>query len=498
MKHLFLLLAVFPLFIAAQHDRPLRVEFEGEDSDREYRSQLMEKEGVAVYYPTATTAPDSSAWAVVMYDTNLVMGSVAQFQLPPTAEAWLSDYNNGKVYLLFYCDKYKKEEPKWILVSYHDKNKELTKIELPLPFKSAHKMEIENEYLAIETRESKINDFAICNLKNNTLQFLLSKNCTSDSFWVEFFQFDSSKEHLLIGLDLVVDVDNKLYQAMNLLDVYLPTNEYKYAAFPETGETGFVTARMFTVNNNNYLIAGTYNSDGRKKSNVKQTGIYAIPFHLEKSGNGPYVVNASAPVYNSFEDISLRYKGDRGLEIRTFNAMVGYNMQVGEPFGYNGKYSLPLELYYHDYYTDGYGRSQFSGYKFGTAYVATFAADGKLETATPFPMNVATSRVLHSYTSVYTDPQQQQIIYSVDYTQIHSMVIKDNEIIVPFESHDMIKLYESDKIMSIPVGNTPASKITHWYNNCFIITGYQKIRNKLYKGDKEKRWVYYISKVDYR
>ncbi len=499
MKKLVVLFFLIPFLLVAQSERPLRIEFVGEDGELEYDSQLVGKDGVAVFYPTAPAHDDSSSWAIVVYDTNLMNEQVYQYNLPITAEYQFSTTNDGKLELLYFCKKHKKEPEKWVLVTFDVATQKHLSYDLDLPFETVHNMEVHGMYAIINGWYDKKEDFCVYNLNTKKRQFLLSENCTAEEYWVEFFQIDDKKQNLLVGLDLEGKEDGEKYMFMNVLDIHLETGAHEYTVIPHDAHIVLDAARMVRTAENTYMIMGVYSDATKVKSATRLVGAYSIVCKtdelIDKKTNK---LSFESMHLSPFADLNLKKSGSVFIksDLSYFNGRMDPKLHIGEAFYNNGKCALALEHYVPVYSQNG-NSTTLDGYVYRTSIIFTYDVMGDVDNIYFFALNVPMLKVLESYTTIYTDEEQQHTIFCVSHDQITSMVYKDDEEVTPHASEDIVTLHQEDKVTNRKA-KIATNGMEYWYGNSFLVSGYQMIKNKSFSGKEGKRWVYFISRVDYQ
>jgi len=167
----------------------------------------------------------------------------------------------------------------------------------------------------------------------------------------------------------------------------------------------------------------------------------------------------------------------------------------------DGSNVLIAEFYYATYRTEYYTttvngvaqtltRQVFDGYQYTQALVASFDAEGKKLWDNIFEMNL-------SQKPYYA---RKFIRTSIDGNTINCLFANLNTIkSISFENGAVVKERSTEKIKE----NTETEKLksaggtdaTYWYDNNFIITGYQKIVDKEAEKGKRRRRVFFMEKV---
>jgi hypothetical protein len=167
----------------------------------------------------------------------------------------------------------------------------------------------------------------------------------------------------------------------------------------------------------------------------------------------------------------------------------------------DGSNVLIAEFYYATYRTETrtrmvngslqtYTVQVFDGYQYTHALIAAFDAEGKKLWDNIFEM----------YLSQKPYYARKFIRTSIDGNTINCLFANLNDIkSISFENGTVVKERSSEKIKE----NTETEKLraatgtdaTYWYDNNFVITGYQKIVDKEAERGKRKRKVFFMEKV---
>jgi hypothetical protein len=86
---------------------------------------------------------------------------------------------------------------------------------------------------------------------------------------------------------------------------------------------------------------------------------------------------------------------------------------------------------------------------------------------------------------------EETLLYYPFNTYITATLLHDATTIEPLETINLETNYPRDV-----VEYSRDARITHWYGNNFLCSGYQYIRNGT-KGLKSKRYVFYLNKLRY-
>ncbi len=491
-----------PAFLFAQNaDNPLRIEYKSSKKAMEHHTTLLGENGFAVSYPVGDSGPDSLTWAIVVHDTVLKVTEVKQLNIPAVSE-FIDSYSEGtKLHLLFDIHRFKGEKPSWLLLTYDVKNNQHSFHRVPAAFKEVKDFKVQEQFLVITTVEKEGEDFIIYDTKREKIHFILSQNCNASEASIEFMEFDPRGKNLLVGLYLLVDANLKTYQTLNILDVSLVSDEYEYTNFPSSETISFLSARYLQISDDSFMLLGSVNASEDAKDKVRSgrkqhSGYYNMVVHAEQEVGGNKIkMEFTNPQMEGFPSVK---KDKKGLQNRIVNAMADFRLMVGDAFYNNGRYSVSFEVYYPVYtqntsYGGGggmYTTTTPDGYMYQQAIIVTYDSTGTRVSEALFPFEDVKTKHLKPYANVYTDSDQQDVLFYAHDEKIVFSVVKESEEIEPWSEQDIILLYESDEF-----GRYSIVEMEHWYGNNFILFGYQQVKNKEMK--ESKRNIYFISKIAY-
>jgi hypothetical protein len=180
-----------------------------------------------------------------------------------------------------------------------------------------------------------------------------------------------------------------------------------------------------------------------------------------------------------------------------------FNVSSFEVKEVNNQYVVSLEVYKPYYRTetrmdyDFYGRPYpntyeiFDGYMFYDVIIAGFTKTGKYIWDNDFPLND-----IHTYRldkHVMAEENEGKLILSyVSGDKIKMQLIEGPSDIGNEESVKIAGKFIRDRVV-----DSDNQHIVHWYDNYFLVYGYQKIANRVMK-DQNYRTVFYVNKVAFQ
>ena len=496
MKERFLILVILVVtqFLCsnlwAQSDPPLRIELPTAQDADDYHFSLMGKEGVVVFYEGLQLNDDTTEWVLMQYDTNLQKHCVFNIHLPPQAAFRQSFFSQGKLYLLYQEVVGKKESPRTFIsvVDVAAKTEQLHVIQNIPKFDGA-KLEVVDGHVIFSFVYSDTYWIYYYNTHTEKLQPFIVPDAAIIS--EQFVEIDSLNQKVLLGLGVLysnrvamMTVYETSYDGELLKAVHLPVYEDYY----------YNTARMKVIDSSHAIIMGTYNLATSKKSGFYHSGVYTLTYDNSTMG------------YPEFYNYTNLQRKDTLKNGKVKQQSLDLQLLVGDILSNDSCYTLITEVYYPEYnynssYYDNssyyYGgtynppTTTFVGYRYVNAYVTCFDRKGELLWDNYFPFTNILTRRLARRVSLYYAPFGTAIFYPYN-TNLTCCLINGYELLENTETIPIECLYKKDVVEYSRDVN-----MYNWYDNKFVITGYQSII-ATGKGNKGKRYVFFINKLEYR
>jgi hypothetical protein len=181
---------------------------------------------------------------------------------------------------------------------------------------------------------------------------------------------------------------------------------------------------------------------------------------------------------------------------------LNYNMMMHPVKMLDDKFIIFAEAFYPEYRTvtnmtyDYYGRMMpqtytvFDGYKYFNAIAACFDSEGNIIWNQDIDIWDILTFDLDRYVNLQIFNDEVSIFYCWN-NQINYKVFDDLNYSQDSDNVNLQKRNKKDKVLDDKNG-----KITHWYDNYFLCTGYQEIRNNSLA--KNKRTVFFLQKVAFQ
>ncbi len=474
----------------AQNDPPLRIELPTAQDADDYHYTLMGKNGVMVFYEGEHINADTTEWVLMHYDTNLQKVNVFTIRQSVKAAFRQSYYDKGNLYLLFQDVVNKKEIPLTYL-SVIDigsaKYQNYTLENIPSFEISKLKATSGNAVFSIIHGDSYFIYFY--NTNRQKLKDFIIRDAAIIS--EQFIEIDSLNEKFILGLGTLYPDKSALmaiyeitYQGELLREIPLPYAEGYY----------YNSVRYAPIDSTSAMLIGTYNLAKSKKSGFYHTGVYTM--HYQNS----YL---SSPEFFNYTNLHRKKEGEESQNEQPADLQ----LLIGDIVANDSCFTLVTEVYYPEYnynsnyydnmssyyYSSAYSpaTTTFAGYRYVNAYVTCFDRSGNLLWDNYFPFSNILTRRLAKRVSVYYTPFGTVIFYPYNSTLTATLIngynVVENLATIPIESN-----YKKDA-----VDYSRDINMYNWYDNKFLICGYQHIINNS-KGNRGKRYVFFINKLEYR
>ncbi|MBK8808368.1 MAG: hypothetical protein IPO21_17770 [Bacteroidales bacterium] len=257
--------------------------------------------------------------------------------------------------------------------------------------------------------------------------------------------------------------------------------------------------------NDGYLISGTYSSNGESTEGLF-TG------RVSENGVVEFMKLHNLLDLEHFTDFMSERKQER-IERRKEKAeargktLVYKGLATVHGFYYtNEKNYLVAEFYYPTYRTETYTvfvngkattqtRTVFDGYQYTHALVASVTDEGNLEWTNIFEMWVAYKpySVMQLIRKNATDDGVLELSYAngsnmrfISFSE-KGETLREKEVV-------FIETGKDDEVVKV----STQTNIQHWFDNYYVVNGYQKVKdNEREEGEKKRRKVYYFNLVKY-
>lgn len=491
-KIVFIVFCLIPFWLHAQYDAPVRIELETAKDQNDYHFLATDTSGLFIFYEGNNISTDTTSWVFIQYDTNFQKITHFVLPMPALTEFIASSKSEHFAYFLFQKRFPKKDPIHTLLLTidlrkgsynfreiYELDNNKLTKI-----------YAIDNQ-IAICAREDKQDRLYFYDFFQNKY----TEISNGLDYRVEFCEADTAHHRWLAGLNEV--------RSNNSGTIYTYYFDYQKnisntRTLPSTKEITYNSARAVIINKDSILIMGTYNTIQDKYSYSLHSGVYTIIWNDS---------SLATPRFFSYSSLKSDEARTQHLNNKAQNANLNLQLLIAQPAQGDNQYSLITEVFYPEYnynynsydsYGYGYGyydfnnnypTHTFAGYRFVNAYITTFDKDGNLLWDNFFPFSNTLTQSLRTHLQIHYLDHEALVLYPKNNHIVNTLLDRGKTIVkmsaFPIETSSNREIVEYNR-------NTA---IEHWYNNNFLISGYQYLYNKGKRN--QKKYVFFINKVQY-
>lgn len=542
----FLILAAFALW--AQNGSTLRLEIPAPAGSDPFNYVTAGENGVCIFYPTINeTGKDSVSWSFMMVDAQLKELWHKQVPLHEDVTYLKSVSTKEAIYLLFHDTKRNTDANIFVFMVV-PKYKLITEHKGMIPEKAeVIDFEISNTYAFVGYNNRKgqpgILGFSLISGERRTYEITTEKDAilldiSIDSIRKQVFatykiQFSSSKNHLFVNqynspgalektFDFTEQVERRNFNSAQ----YLPISEGKGIVAGTYGYNVSNTRRQYDYydyyyNNYYYNYYSPYNlrqsnydanddktpvSDGYFTAAVNNSKAEKIKYYNFGgfSNSYKYITDPSAlriktkPVKKADKTDEGELSDSKEDNDKTMNLrLIAHDIVLN-----NGQFIIVSEAYSPEYHTntqmsyDYYGRSfptsyqVFDGFRYSHAFVAGFDSTGNMLWNNGMEMRDILTKYQNRKLNFLFDNGEMVLYYNAN-NKIAYKVIKGTSIVENTSYTTLPSKQGTDKPTDEYLGT-----IDHWYDEYFIATGYQTIRNNYLESNK--RNVFYINKLAFK
>ena len=270
------------------------------------------------------------------------------------------------------------------------------------------------------------------------------------------------------------------------------------------GDNNLLSAKITKLDDGSTLVAGTF-----ARTREQASGMFIAKFNAENQEFIRYYNFVDFENFFNFlpvrQQIKIAKKKARkekqGKELK-----VDYKLLTHDIIEWQNKYILIAEAYFPTYrtiwrwrtvyYRGVYYRRRvpeevFDGFQYTHGIVTAFDHRGALLWDNTFEMNDYKSNELTERIKVKTSPEKIEMAYG-SASRIKTKVIQGNEVVDRKVNTVIATQQQGDKVRSSKLTN-----MEYWYDNYFVIWGYQKIKEQkdTNRDGKKKRKVFYFNKL---
>ena len=492
-------------------DLPLRVELPAQSVNETYRIMPVGKAGVILFYRSRENIDGSNVnWYFVRYDTNLIQVWIKPVPIPSEHNFLSGKFQHDTLSLLF------------------------------APFGKAKSSDDRVELMRISPAGGTL---ALYGSKTEMNATIVDFGVGSGVAWIGY-NLSSGQAGKIVALHLktgysrafilgtgsslslmslqpqaagyMVDALVSKLAARKMADYFLVRYDTLGKLVSETvlgaqpGDWPLVNTAILNHGGRPEMITGTYylgavapSPKGDKTPEI--TGFFSCP-----------VIDSKQPAIRYYNFLEFKnaeaFIGEKDIQSIKKKALkkkkplneysLDYQLIFHEPMRAGSSSILTAEVYSPEYHSenftdfDFYGRpytnsySVFDGYRFSNAIVACMDLSGNILWDNNLELRNLISMELTPKVNVFPVGDNYVLFYLSD-GKIASKIIHENSVVEKTDFTQIDLMYPEDKLVS-----ENKEKVEKWYENYFIASGFQEIKNIAREKDN-KRLVFYFSKIKF-
>ena len=466
----------------AQVDPPLRIELESAKDQQDYKCVSLANQGVAVFYQSAILSVDTAQWVFIHYDTNLVRTNIYKIKIPNLCQYVAADFSNEKLYLFLQKPAHKKDTLKNYLLEWNIATEDFQLFDLQnykLPYLSSIK--VADDYLFMIIHDQKARSIIYYNYKTDYKQTILFPD--DEIISIESFGVEPVLKHTYFCMFL----KNKQGSRAELFITDFLGNITTRAVLPFYPDLIYNSTRIAVVGKDSALLSGGYSNIKDKKTKGSYTGIYTMLFTKNKFTEiNTYPFGA---LLTDHSGLNAKQYADPNL---TMNMHVtpsnGHFFAITELFYPEYQYTTSSSYRSYRYYGYDPPTQVFAGFRFVNAYILEFDAQGLPVNDWVFPILNVLTQSLYNLADIYQDKEKNTLMFYAYQNEITSQYVNGKQVLEAQAALPVALMSKGDVLEY-----TSNLAMRNWYDNNFLVSGYQYIKNN--QRGKGKRYVFFLSKM---
>ena len=517
MQRLFLLLLLvsFGISAASQSLNVVRIEVPTDINAEAFKVETVGKDGMLVFY--ASNEMDNEKrrkWYFGLFDTALKQQWLKFVPLTDNIEFITTRKTKNEIYFLFKnTGRERSGNGYYEIVTYDIRNEKFTKITGSIPEKAEYAgFDVlgNTACLALNLRKFGT-DLVFINLENGDLKPVSIEEGIPGFIHTVYADINTKRFYTVMKQNR-----DRRYVSEQLLCHDIRGNEIFNMKIENTQPLKYFDDFTFlTTTNNELLIFGTYSiisgktlslKDLEEDSEDRSAGMFFLSFNGDQQSVIRYYD------FMKFSNISTAIRPDNFVKTKNnndsitegrTNVVASFNLVNPRVYkNSSGLYVFSVEVYQPYYKTetrmdyDFYGRPYpytyniFSGYDFYDVIVAGLDIEGNLIWSNDFPIYDMLTYSLDRKSIVFSDENLVTLAY-INQGKIVNQTIEGPTDI----DRGMVKI--ATEFSKDRVTEEENSHIVEWYDDFFLVYGYQKLRNRTL-GDQSYRSVFYANKIAYK
>lgn len=499
--------------IIAQKLQPVRLEVPSDINVESFHVEILGKKGLLIFYESSeVTNENERKWFFGLFDTALKQQWLKFIPLEDKLEFIQARESDGKLFMLFRnTTRGRNEEGSYEIVSYNMLSNAFSKVTGTFPVKAeiAGFEVIGNKgCLALNIRQQDT-DLLFIDLTTGDIN-PVNLFGDAESYILKLFA-DQKSNDFYIGMKMIKDNRYMSDAIIKISPEGILELEYEIEVNePLKSISNYV---FIPVKNDELKVFGTYDIITQRvssfkeitdKDEAKSAGMFYLQFDQGKQSNLKFYDFLSFDnIYGTLGDRTTAYKKspDKDGKAKEKKLSAFYYLYDPQVMYLNSQYVFSVEVY-KPYYTtetrmdyDYYGRpvpytyQVFGGYDFYDVIIVGLSETGDLIWNNDCAINDLRTRSLDRVSVVFNDSEFVSIAY-VNNGKILLQTIEGPVDIGKIETEIETKL-DRDRI-----SDDEFNRIKHWYDDYFLIYGYEQIKNRTLE-DQSTRTAFYVNKIAY-
>jgi hypothetical protein len=543
----FLITTVFASL--AQSSGPLRLEIPAPAGSDPFNYVTAGKNGICVFFPTISeSGKDSVSWSFMMTDDQLKEKWNRLVPLHKNVTYLKSLSTSEAIYLLFHDTKQNKDGNIFVFMII-PRLQVITEHRASIPEKAEvvdFEVSKNTAFIGFNSRKGKpgITGFSLVTGEKRNYDITAEDDAllldiavdtaNQDIFATYKIQYSSTRNHLFINqytaagallktFDFTEQLEKKNFNSAQ----YIPMSEGNGIVAGTYGFNVTSSRRQYDYydyyyNNYYYNYYSPYYSrqseyDANQDKTPVSDGYFTATINDEVAGQVKYFN------FGGFNNVFKYITNPGALRIKTKSARKKEKSTKKEPsetessnnktlnlrlimhdlMVKDGQFIITSEAYSPEYHTytqmsyDYYGRAfptsyqVFDGFRYSHAFVAGFDSSGNILWNNGMEMRDILTKYLNRKLNCQFENNDEIVLFYNANNKVAFKTIKGNTIVDNTSYTTLVPKRNTDQPYDEYLGT-----IEHWYDDYFIATGYQTIRNN--SLESTKRNVFYISKMAFR
>jgi hypothetical protein len=283
-------------------------------------------------------------------------------------------------------------------------------------------------------------------------------------------------------------LSNKKSARAELIVTDYSGNIKERVVFPYYEDVLYNSAKATVTGKDSLLVVGGYSNSKDKKPRSCYSGIYTMQFAKNKFSD--ISMHPFGALLAKDAEINTKYLNEPNLAMNGHVTQSnGHIFAITEQFHTEYQHTTGSSSY------RGFGYSSydpptrvFMGFKFSSAYILEFNAQGMLLNEWYFPIRDVLTQSLYNLVNLHQDNDGNTLFYYVHKNEVISQFMNGQQIISAQAAIPIELIHKTDI-----VEYSSSIFMQQWYSNKFLLSGYQYIRNT--QRGKGKRYVFFLNKL---